>query len=807
MFDVDTEVFSKVLATLSDPILQLIPDNKHDFLSFHLKSVGVEVLTEIDKTVVYLTGNLSNITAAQSILSEKLLRNGDELNATASFDNNDAEDIAEDNEADCENLVINNQPNHDDLVIAPEIPQETQEVVDDANLGIVDSYRKDKIHVTKSGRKVKVPLKLSSDSNITDRDKRLFDDEFEDNMDPGSTQEVRKPGRPRKWLGIERDIDSKECDAAYADNVIDNNNEDGNCTNDSNNKISDDDVNDNDNVNDGAKKKVETVFLNKDMSSRKKPVQKSRLKLKQFSEDLKYIKKYYEDRLPYKFFCDICSFKSKRQNHYETHMNMHKRNPNLKLHSCNKCDFTAVRLSVLQRHNISHVTDTRFLFSCSQCDFTTNVKKNLLKHENKHIKDEDFNINEKTHYSEEILQHSSVNTDEVYQCSQCEYQTKRKINYLRHHRNRHSDYRPHLCDLCGATFKRTDALKAHKGCHLEKSRRHLPFVCKICQKGFKSMAHLAEHRAVHSTERSFQCHICGQMFKTKAVQQRHLRGVHHKANVDQCNTCKRFFSSKYTLRRHLRQHDGDNLPNNGEIKTMQTLLPEAQQGSFVSEQDQVVTDEDANAIRTITISSENINDLNQKLQNLSSQMQNIEDISDVYIEGLENVDAGHVSVINLHGEDIGKILINSSEPSEYLEHVPQLSTDSTSQNIDTNQSINTVENVKLLQSLQSGHVIVSSSNINDNASINIQQTAMKQELSQSGGENDLNSELVNQSLETETVSVPSVQLLDINGQLITDASDGQIVEVVSHDGNTYHLKVNNSGNILSLETVTTDNIM
>lgn len=170
-----------------------------------------------------------------------------------------------------------------------------------------------------------------------------------------------------------------------------------------------------------------------------------------------------------------------------------------------------------------------------------------------------------------------------------------------------------------------------------------------------------------------------------------------------------------------------------------------------------------------------------------------------FVSGLENVGADTVSIVNLNGEDIGQILIPSSE-SEYTEQVPQLSvTDTNTQNIDTSQQIS-ADSVKLFQSLQQGHVMVSSSNLNNDSAMNIQLVSMKQDLNQLGSEIVTNSELVNQVQDqVEAVDVTAGQLLDIPGQIISAANEGQIALVVTPDGNTYHLKVNSDDNILSLE--------
>ena len=157
---------------------------------------------------------------------------------------------------------------------------------------------------------------------------------------------------------------------------------------------------------------------------------------------------------------------------------------------------------------------------------------------------------------------------------------------------------------------------------------------------------MKEHMSVHTNVRSFQCHICGQLFKTRQVQQRHLQGVHLKTNWLECPRCKRSFSSKYTLKRHLRQHDDENNANNvqGQVVSKRILDHSAgQQEDYVEGQGQAVLDENATAIQTITISSENLGEFTQHLQSVSSQLQSSSDIGEVYIQGNINITCNFIS--------------------------------------------------------------------------------------------------------------------------------------------------------------------
>ena len=181
---------------------------------------------------------------------------------------------------------------------------------------------------------------------------------------------------------------------------------------------------------------------------------------------------------------------------------MHLRNPNL-LH-CKQCAFTTVRLSHLRRHEIIHSSS---LHSCSKCKYKTSNKKLLSRHLRiKHGEQDhrekpkllpcaicDYSTTKPYLYQRHLKMHMPAEFNEdgelqasSYQCPHCPYKSSRKEHYARHFTNVHTNRRPYLCDLCGKSFKRPDALRQHKVTHLDKTNRDYPFKCPTCMKGFRS---------------------------------------------------------------------------------------------------------------------------------------------------------------------------------------------------------------------------------------------------------------------------------------------------------------------------------
>uniref|UniRef100_A0A182Q7D0 C2H2-type domain-containing protein n=1 Tax=Anopheles farauti TaxID=69004 RepID=A0A182Q7D0_9DIPT len=84
--------------------------------------------------------------------------------------------------------------------------------------------------------------------------------------------------------------------------------------------------------------------------------------------------------------------------------------------------------------------------------------------------------------------------------------------------------------------------------------------CMVCGEKFQSRDVWVAHLAVHTVERPFQCHICLAQFKTKYVQQNHIRTVHENVRSYRCPICVepiRMFKSKRTLEDHMRYHTGE----------------------------------------------------------------------------------------------------------------------------------------------------------------------------------------------------------------------------------------------------------
>ncbi|XP_041363433.1 transcription factor E4F1-like isoform X2 [Gigantopelta aegis] len=84
-----------------------------------------------------------------------------------------------------------------------------------------------------------------------------------------------------------------------------------------------------------------------------------------------------------------------------------------------------------------------------------------------------------------------------------------------------STERPYNCDLCGCTFKEHNVLKTHMLTHTNKRG----FVCRAagCTYAFKTKGSLTRHMRRHTGDRPYKCQKCGRKFSESGALTRHLR--------------------------------------------------------------------------------------------------------------------------------------------------------------------------------------------------------------------------------------------------------------------------------------------
>ena len=90
------------------------------------------------------------------------------------------------------------------------------------------------------------------------------------------------------------------------------------------------------------------------------------------------------------------------------------------------------------------------------------------------------------------------------------------------HVQSHSSERPHLCTICGSSFRTKLSLKNHMMVELGKSK----FECSYCKKQFPQKRDLSDHLLTHTGERPHECKECGKRFVQKVHLRTHMKLVH-----------------------------------------------------------------------------------------------------------------------------------------------------------------------------------------------------------------------------------------------------------------------------------------
>ncbi len=166
-------------------------------------------------------------------------------------------------------------------------------------------------------------------------------------------------------------------------------------------------------------------------------------------------------------------------------------------------------------------------FACYFCDARFKLNTSLQKH--LHVKHE---------------QSSSS-----FQCQECPKRFVKKV-YLTHHQSRfHNLPKNLLCQECGSSFISQSAFRNHIRSHQNPTQQL--YKCSVCSKDFKRKDKLKIHMiSVHEGVKPFQCEICPKSFVTKSKLSEHSRR-HAGERRFSCLICNKRYSGSSDLRKHL----------------------------------------------------------------------------------------------------------------------------------------------------------------------------------------------------------------------------------------------------------------
>ncbi|XP_067636571.1 zinc finger protein 660-like [Eurosta solidaginis] len=229
--------------------------------------------------------------------------------------------------------------------------------------------------------------------------------------------------------------------------------------------------------------------------------------------------------------CDLCDITYSTLASLERHQRLEHstelaKEP-MKQHSCEFCDKTFEGPFMLKSHIQSVHTKAR-PYRCPKCDKSYTTPSGLKEH-----------------------RYRSRN-DKVYKCPYCPLKFCFSSDVVKHKKNVHKEMKPHVCDICGASFSLKYLLKIHQAIHTGVK----PYKCDHCEKCFYRRGQQRIHMRNHTGEKPYKCKYCRRDYARLSDLVYHLR-THLGENVYRCELCPLAFPFASEKRLHLDTHKND----------------------------------------------------------------------------------------------------------------------------------------------------------------------------------------------------------------------------------------------------------
>jgi len=232
------------------------------------------------------------------------------------------------------------------------------------------------------------------------------------------------------------------------------------------------------------------------------------------------------------YLCDLCPYVTQTKKNLQKHIQIHHKirnnaGPNV---TCVECSFKAFTKSELLRHAANEHGAEVFLyeemdskyddipvaerpksmapkrFHCLKCPFETNFLPFLEKHTD------------------------SKHGTKVFTCEECNFETRKQVEFKAHLKYRHSAGNRLPCDQCHFTATRADALKRH----IEAEHEGVRYNCELCDYTSKYKADIKKHEQHVHEGKIYNCEDCSYTCQSSNSMRAHARS-HIKAKQEDCD--------------------------------------------------------------------------------------------------------------------------------------------------------------------------------------------------------------------------------------------------------------------------------
>ena len=246
--------------------------------------------------------------------------------------------------------------------------------------------------------------------------------------------------------------------------------------------------------------------------------------------------------------CNICNARLDSVDECQDHYKTHKSKPGTKFdietafsvqHQCLICGIVT---SCIEKHLLVHKRRggavSSKIFDGRNCEARLESEEDFKEHYKTHL-----NGNFPADFDAKSL------ADVKSCCLKCGVVAKHINNHLVLH-----TFTPKICEICGETKTTHSSWKHHVKMHsVDKCLK--PIKCDKCGKCYTRTG-MRSHIRFHSKERPHVCEVCGKSFKIKSAYIRH-RYIHDSVKPFICKHCRKGFANQSNLKGHLRTHTGE----------------------------------------------------------------------------------------------------------------------------------------------------------------------------------------------------------------------------------------------------------